>query len=107
MTDCLTMKHELGSWNTQKNKVITLKKFEFSKLIMVISSVVAIAITLFAMVMVWRTENLEPLVYLIPAVFAELATATGFYYSKAKKENEIKLRKQYGSEIYNDVKGEL
>lgn len=74
---------------------------------MVISSVVAIAITLFAMVMVWRTENLEPLVYLIPAVFAELATATGFYYSKAKKENEIKLRKQYGSEIYNDVKGEL
>ena len=42
--------------------------------------------------------------YLIPAVFAELATATGFYYSKAKAENRIKLRKLYGPEIYNDAK---
>ena len=29
--------------------------------------------------------------YLIPSVFAELATATGFYYRKAQKENEIKI----------------
>ena len=42
--------------------------------------------------------------YLIPAVFAELATATGFYYSKAKAENRIKLRKKYGADIYNDSK---
>ena len=79
---------------------------EFSKVIMMVSSVVAIVITLFTMVMIWKTANLDPLIYLIPAVFAELATATGFYYSKAKKENEIKLRKKYGSEIYNDVKGD-
>lgn len=44
------------------------------------------------------------LAYLIPAVFAELATGTGFYYSKAKAENRIKLRKLYGPEIYNDAK---
>lgn len=55
-------------------------------------------------IMVWKTENLEPLAYLIPAIFAELATATGFYYSKAKAENRIKLRKLYGPEIYNDAK---
>ena len=79
---------------------------EFSKVIMMVSSVVAIVITLFTMLMIWKTANLDPLIYLIPAVFAELATATGFYYSKAKKENEIKLRKKYGSEIYNDVKGD-
>lgn len=30
--------------------------------------------------------------------------ATGFYYSKAKAENRIKLRKMYGAEIYNDAK---
>ncbi len=42
--------------------------------------------------------------YLIPAVFAETAAATGFYYSKAKAENRIKLRKKYGPEIYNDTK---
>lgn len=95
----MTMKQELQCWKI-------MKKLEFSKIIMIVSSVVAIAITLFSMIMIWRTENLEPLIYLIPAAFAELATATGFYYSKAKLENRIKLRKQYGSEIYNDAKGE-
>ena len=36
----------------------------------------------------------RPLTARIPdpwSVFAELATATGFYYKKAQKENEIKL----------------
>jgi len=32
--------------------------------------------------------------YLIPAVFAECATVTGFYSYKAKAENEIKLDTQ-------------
>lgn len=54
--------------------------------------------------MVWRTNDLSPLAYLIPAVFTELGVGTGFYYSKAKAENRIKLRKMYGSEIYNDTK---
>ena len=71
---------------------------------MIAVGAVTFVVTAFTLVMVWRTENLEPLAYLIPAVFAELATATGFYYSKAKTENRIKLRKQYGPEIYNDAK---
>ena len=83
-----------------------MKKFEFSKIIMIISSVITICITVFTLLVIWKTENLDPLAYLIPAAFAELATATGFYYSKAKLENRIKLRKKYGSEIYNDAKGE-
>lgn len=41
---------------------------------------------------------------IIIAIFAELATATGFYYSKAKAENRIKLHKKYGPDIYNDSK---
>ena len=49
-------------------------------------------------------SDTSPLAYLIPAVFAETAAATGFYYSKAKAENRIKLRKKYGPEIYNDTK---
>ena len=75
-------------------------KREFSKLILAVT----VGVTAFTLIMIWRTENLEPLAYLIPAVFAELATATGFYYSKAKAENRIKLRKLYGPEIYNDAK---
>lgn len=58
----------------------------------------------FTLAIVWKTGDTSPLAYLIPAIFAELATATGFYYSKAKAENRIKLRKQYGPEIYNDTK---
>ena len=79
-------------------------KREFSKLILYVVAAVTVGVTASTLIMIWRTENLEPLAYLIPAVFAELATATGFYYSKAKAENRIKLRKQYGPEIYNDTK---
>ena len=56
------------------------------------------------MAVVWKTSDTAPLAYLIPSVFGELATATGFYFSKAKAENRIKLRKLYGPEIYNDTK---
>ena len=67
-------------------------KREFSKLILYVVGAVTVGVTAFTLIMVWKTENLEPLAYLIPAIFAELATATGFYYSKAKAENRIKLR---------------
>lgn len=77
---------------------------EFSKLIMIVVGAVTVLVTAFTLIMVWRTNDLSPLGYLIPAVFAELAAATGFYYSKAKAENRIKLRKIYGAEIYNDAK---
>ena len=66
-------------------------KREFSKLILYVVGAVTVGVTAFTLIMVWKTENLEPLAYLIPAIFAELATATGFYYSKAKAENRIKL----------------
>ena len=79
------------------------KKLEFSKLIMLVVGAVTILVTAFSLIMMGITEDLSPLAYLIPAVFAELSVGTGFYYSKAKAENRIKLRKQYGSEIYNDT----
>lgn len=77
---------------------------EFSKLILIVVGAVTVLVVAFTLIMVWRTNDLSPLGYLIPAVFAELAAATGFYYSKAKAENRIKLRKLYGPEIYNDAK---
>lgn len=80
------------------------KKREFSKTIIFTVGAVTIVVTAFTLIMVWRTGDTSPLAYLIPAVFAETAAATGFYYSKAKAENRIKLRKKYGPEIYNDTK---
>jgi len=67
------------------------KKVEFSKLIFVGVSIGTVAITIFSCVIIWRTMDTSALSYLIPAVFAEMASATGFYYTKAKAENKIKL----------------
>lgn len=67
------------------------KKVEFSKLIFVGVSVLTLAITVFSCRMIWITMDTSALAYLIPAVFTEMATGTGFYYSKAKAENKIKL----------------
>lgn len=81
-------------------------KCEFSKIIVGAVGAVTILVTAFSMFMMYDTKNLDPLTVLIPAVFGAFATAAGFYYNKAKLENSIKLRKKYGSEIYNDVKGD-
>lgn len=67
------------------------KKVEFSKLIFVGVSVLTLAITVFSCRIIWITMDTSALAYLIPAVFAEMASATGFYYTKAKAENKIKL----------------
>jgi hypothetical protein len=83
---------------------VRVKKREFSKVILAVVGVVTGIVTAFTLAVVWKTGDTSPLAYLIPAVFAELATATGFYYSKAKAENRIKLRQKYGPEIYNDSK---
>lgn len=72
---------------------------EFSKIIITCVGVITLLVTFFTMAEVWKTDDTSPLAYLIPAVYAELATATGFYYNKAKAENQIKLRKIYGEEV--------
>lgn len=78
------------------------KKMEFSKKIFIWTSLATTIVTIFTGVMVWRTNDLSPLMYLIPAMFAELATATAFYYNKAKAENKIKLMKSNKIELNND-----
>lgn len=71
------------------------KKVEFSKVILIVMTLITLIVTAFVLWSVIVTGDNSPFAYLIPAVFAELATATGFYYSKAKVENRIKLMKQH------------
>lgn len=80
------------------------KKREFSKIIITIVGAVTLVVSAFTMARCMENKRHRALAYLIPSVFGELATATGFYFSKAKAENRIKLRKLYGPEIYNDTK---
>lgn len=73
-------------------KIDTRRIMEFSKKIFIGISILVSYVVIFTTIMIWRTNDLSPLMYLIPAVFAELATATGFYYSKAKHENALKIK---------------
>ncbi len=69
------------------------EKKEFSKVIFVLVTAMVTVVTLFSMAMIFVTRNLSPLNFLIPAVFAELAAITGFYFNKAKAENVKKIEK--------------
>lgn len=79
------------------------KSMEFSKKILVVAAIVNIAVIVFTFIMIWRTCDLSPLAYLIPAVAAETATGTGFYYAKAKVENRIKLMKAHDLEVTENI----
>lgn len=85
--------------NKDKTKIKTAKKakrkFEFSKIFLLLSVSLAIYIVTVSTVLMFRTNDLSPLSYLIPAIFAELATCSGFYYWKAKSENQIKIAEEY------------
>ena len=72
------------------------KRIEFSKIIVLIVGFVNIAVIVFSFIMMWRTMDLSPLGYLIPAASAEFSAGTIAYYSKAKVENRIKLMAKYG-----------
>ena len=79
-------------------------KKEFSKNKMFFSGARTGVGTGFQFIKGWRTKDHYPIAKRIPPGVTELGVGTGFYYSKAKAENRIKLRKMYGPEIYNDTK---
>ena len=68
-------------------------KTEFSKKILITVTIATILIVIASFVLMWRMMDLSPLSYIITGIFAELASATGFYYWKAKNENMVKLTK--------------
>ena len=85
----------------------TKKKFEFSKLILLIYGVIEIGVVFFTLYMVYLTCDLTPLAYLIPSTAIVGATMVKNYYEKAKRENVIKLKKQYGVSLsQEDFTGE-
>lgn len=67
------------------------KKIEFSKILLFILMILSIFITGLSTWFMIKYETYEPLVYVVPAVFAELGAATASYYIKAKNENKIKI----------------
>lgn len=79
---------------------------EFSKKIFIFVSFITLSVTAFSLVLMWKFGDLSAMAYLIPSVFAEFATATGFYYWKARTENKIKLMKKHGDIAEKAIKAE-
>lgn len=75
------------------------KKFEFSKLILFVFGAIEIGVIAFTCYMVYVTCDLTPLAYLIPSTAVVGATGVKHYYNKAKTENTIKLKKEYGIQV--------
>ena len=70
-----------------------MKKIEFSKLIFCVDTILTTTATVYACVLMWRTGDTSALPTLLSLAWGAYATATGFYFWKARKENEIKLLK--------------
>ena len=68
-----------------------IKKIEFSKILLFILMVLSSFITGLSTWFMVKYETYEPLIYVVPAIFAELGAATASYYIKAKNENKIKI----------------
>ena len=86
-------------------KHVQKRKPEFSKVVAVIGIVMWLIVNIFGMAMMVVTYDLTPLAYVIGSVDAVVAVVLGFYYWKAKAENQIKLKKEYG-ELANNVVNE-
>ena len=87
--------------------VLAKKKFEFSKIILFVFGLIEVGVVLFTCYMVHLTCDLTPLAYLIPSTAIVGATMVKNYYEKAKRENVIKLKKQYGVSLsQEDFTGE-
>lgn len=74
----------------------TKKKFEFSKLILLVFGLIEVGVIFFTCYMVRLTCDLTPLAYLIPSTAIVGATGVKHYYDKAKVENRIKLMRSNG-----------
>ena len=85
----------MGKHDLKKTK----RRFEFSKLMAVIAISMWLFVNLFCMVMVIFTFDTSPLMYVVPSVDAVVAVVCGYYFWKAKAENQIKLRKIYGVDV--------
>lgn len=90
----------------REDKRFSLKSFfkkfvsvEFSKKIFIFDALIALIVLVFSFVIMWKTENIDPLSTLITVVFGALAAGEAFYYNKAKKENEIKLMRGNNIEV--------
>ena len=63
------------------------KKLGFTNTMFLSIVILSIAVVIFACALMWHTQSTSGLAYVVPAVFGELATITGFAVKKSEREN--------------------
>ena len=79
-----------------------MKKMEFSKIVVIVSLIVEIAVIAFCCYMAYLMQDMTTIQILVPIVCVTNGAGVGFYFNKAKLENKIKLMKSSGVEMTND-----
>jgi len=74
------------------------KRFEFSKIVAVLAIIMWVSVNVFGCAMIVITLDTSPLVYINARIDEVVAVVLGCYYHKAKMENVIKLKKEYGDD---------
>lgn len=72
-----------------------MKKWEFSKRLLIFTSVLNVVLLVFCCIVTWKTGDLQILTVAIVGTAADQAMAIKYYYRKAEQENKIKLMKAY------------
>jgi len=83
----------------KKKKKNTKQKMEFSKKIFICTATLFALVIIGSFLLMWKSDNIEPLNYLIPATAAIVTTNISLYTWKAKIENTIKISKENGLTI--------
>lgn len=84
---------------SRKMVVYEKKKRETSKVILLNISIFAVLFTIFNCYLAYITRDLSVMITIAGGISGAIATAFGFYYKKAERENIAKHNKRIGQEI--------
>lgn len=76
---------------------------EFSKIILLTVAAVTAIVIIASFALMFYTQTVDPLNAIIVGLFTAVDTAIGFYYWKARKENELKILNSHGKEVHEKV----
>jgi len=83
----------------KKTQTQIKKKLEFSKVIFVCTAILFTLVVIGSFALMWHVGSTEALICLISTTGAMVTTGIAFYYTKAKAENLLRIRKEHNLTI--------
>ena len=79
------------------------KKRSTTKFIMFLMMLITVVVVTFSIWFTWMLKDATIIVTLIPCVFVETATCTGFYFWRRKVDAMINYKIEYGEQFMEDT----